>query len=95
MAISQDLECRKEVFRPGIPEAEEADKAYEAAYDEAMKAWAVARDIPATTQAGLFAKLQEVVRFMDDLGEGELYEAEWHIIKADVLRIADGAPSRS
>ena len=87
-AISQELERRKEVFRPGIPEAKEADEAYEAAYDEAMKAWATARGMPATTRAGLFAKLQEVARFMDDIGEEELYEAEWQAIKADVQRIA-------
>ena len=31
IAIEKDLEHRKDVFRPGIPEAEEATKAYEAA----------------------------------------------------------------
>ena len=43
-AISQDLERRKEVFRPGIPEAKEADEAFEAAYNETMVAWTRARD---------------------------------------------------
>ena len=52
-AIPQDLERRKEVFRPGIPEAKEADEAYEAAYNKTMVAWTRARDIRATTQAGL------------------------------------------
>ena len=52
------------------------------------------RDIPATTQAGLFARLQATVRFMADLGEDEeLYEAEWCAIKADVQRIAGEARS--
>ena len=86
-AISQDLERRKEVFRPGIPEAKEADEAYEAAYDETSNAWTRARDIRATTQAGLFAKLQATVRFMTDLEVDELYETEWSVIKADVQRI--------
>ncbi len=88
VAISNNLEHRKDVFRPGISEAKEADAAYEAAYDEAMEAWTRARDIPATTQAGLFAKLQATVRFMDDLKEDDLYEAEWQAIKIDVRRIA-------
>ena len=87
-AISGGLERRKEVFRPGIPEAEEANKAYEAAYDEASNAWTRARDIPATTQAELFAKLQATVRFMTDLEVDELYETEWSVIKADVQRVA-------
>ena len=90
-AISQDLEHRKEVFRPGIPEADEANKAYEAAYDEAMAVWEKTRKILATTQAGLFAKLQATIRFMTDLGQDELYEAEWQAIKADVQRIAGRA----
>ena len=90
-AISQDLERRAEVFRPGIPEAEEATKAYDAAYDEAMEAWAKAREIPITTQAGLCAKLQAMIRFMADLGEGELWEAEWNAIKADTQRITGEA----
>ena len=87
LAISQELERRKEVFRPGIPEAEEANKAYEAAYDEASNAWTRARDAPASTQAGLFAKLQGMVRFMANLSIDELYETEWSVIKADVQRI--------
>ena len=92
-AISQDLERRKEVFRPGIPEADEANKAYEAAYDEAMAVWEKTRKILATTQAGLFAKLQATIRFMTDLGQDELYEAEWQAIKADVQRVAGRAGS--
>jgi hypothetical protein len=87
-AIEQDLERRKEVFRPGIPEAEEAIKAYEAAYEKTMEAWAAARGIPATTQAGLFARLQATDRFMTGLKEDELYDADWNIIKSDVQRIA-------
>ena len=86
-AISQGLERRAEVFRPGIPEAEEATKAHDASYDEAMEAWKKAREIPITTQAGLCAKLQAMIRFMADLGEGELWEAEWNAIKADTQRI--------
>jgi hypothetical protein len=92
-AIEQDLERRKEVFRPGIPEAEEAIKAYEAAYEKTMEAWAAARGIPATTQAGLFARLQATVQFMTDLEVDELYETEWCVIKADVQRIAGEARS--
>ncbi len=94
VAISQDLELRKEVFRPGIPEADEANKAYEAAYDEAMAVWEKTRKIPATMQAGLFAKLQATIRFMTDLGQDELYEDEWSAIKADVQRIAGRDPDR-
>ena len=48
-----------------------------------------ARDIPVTTQAGLFAKLQATIRFMTDIVENELYEDEWLAIKADVQRLAD------
>ncbi len=49
--------------------------------------------LPAATQAGMFAKLQATVRFMDDLEVDELYEAEWNAIKADVRRIAGEARS--
>ena len=90
-AISKDLERRTEVFRPGIPEAIEAAKAYEAAYDKSMEVWAAARSTPATTQAGLFAKLQAIIRFMDDLQEDDLYEAEWMAIKDDMQRITGEA----
>ncbi len=55
-----------------------------------MVAWTRARDIRATTQAGLFAKLQATVQFMTDLETDELYEAEWQAIKADMQRIAGG-----
>lgn len=92
VAISQDLERRKDVFRPGIPEAKKADEAYEAAYDQTTEAWTRARDIPATTQAGVIAKLQGAVRFMTDLGEDQLFEAEWLAIKADVLNLGGPAP---
>ncbi len=88
--VEQALKGRADVFRPGIPEADEANKAYEAAYDEAMAVWEKARKIPATTQAGLFAKLQATIRFMADLEQDELYDAEWSAIKADVQRIAGG-----
>ena len=91
MAVSQNLERRKEVFRPGIPEAEEANKAYETAYDKAAKAWTRTRDIPTTTQVGLFAKLQAVIRFMADLQEDGLWEAEWVAVKADMRRITGEA----
>ena len=37
-AVSQNLERRKEVIRPGIPEAMEADKAYEATCRKASAA---------------------------------------------------------
>ena len=87
-AIEQELNRRTKIFRPGIPEAKETTKAHEAAYDEASNAWATARDTPATTQAGLFAKLQATVRFMTDLEVDELYDAEWRAIKADVQRLA-------
>ena len=86
MVVSQNLERRKEVFRPGIPEAKEANEAFEAAYDKASEAWTRARDIPTATRAGLFAKLQAIVRFMDDLQEDEMWEAEWLAIKADLQR---------
>ena len=86
-AISRGLEHRKDVFRPGVPEAERATKNYDAAYDEAAKAWARARDIPATTQAGIIAKLQGAVRFVTELGEDELFEDEWRAVKADVLNL--------
>ena len=89
--VSRDLERHKEIFRPGIPEAQEAEAAYESAYDKASEAWTRARDIPTTTQAGLFAKLQAIVRFMDDLEEDEMYEAEWTAIKADMQRITGEA----
>ena len=91
--VSRDLEHRKEVFRPGIPEAKEAEEAFEAAYDKAAEAWTRARGIPITTQAGLFAKLQATIRFMADFeeGDGELYEDEWRAIKADVQRITGEA----
>ena len=93
--IAQNLESRAEVFRPGIPEAEEATKAHEAAYDKASEAWTRARDIPVTTQAGLFTKLQAAIRFTDNLGEDELYEAEWDAIKSDVRRITgEGTATR-
>ena len=95
MAVEKDLEHRKDVFRPGIPEAEEATKAYEAACDDAMAAWERARKTPATTQAGLFAKLQAAIRFMADLGEEQLYEAEWCAIKDDVHRITGTGYCRS
>ncbi len=88
VAISQGLERRQEVFRPDTPENKEATKAFEAAHDKAMAAWAAARDIPSTTRAGLFAKLQATIRFMTDLEQDELYEAEWQAIKADVQRVA-------
>lgn len=88
-AISEGLERRKDVFRPGIPEAKEATEAYETAWDEAMKAWDRARNTPATTQAGLFAKLQAMVQYGTYLGEANLYETDWSVIKADVQRIAD------
>jgi hypothetical protein len=87
-AISDNLERRKDVFRPGIPEAEEAQRAYEAAWDETLGAWEKAQKIPATTQAGLFARLQATDRFMTGLKEDELYDADWNIIKSDVQRIA-------
>ncbi len=92
-AIEQHLKGRAEVFRPGTPEALEASRVHDAANDKAVEAWATARDIPATTQAGVFAKLQATIRFMDDLEEGELYEAEWCAIKADVQRVAREARS--
>ena len=56
-----------------------------------MEAWAAARSTPATTQAGLFAKLQAIIRFMDDLQEDDLHEAEWMAIKADVQRLSGEA----
>ena len=90
-AISKELERRSEVFRPGIPEAIEAREAYEAAYDKSMEVWATARSTPATTQAGLLAKLKAIIRFMDDLQENDLYEAEWMAIKADMQGITGEA----
>ena len=87
VAIEQDLEHRTTIFRPGIPEAREADTAYEAACDESMAAWERVRNTPATTQAGLIARLQATDRFMTDLGETDLYDTDWCIIKADVQRI--------
>ena len=89
--VSRDLEHRKEVFRPGIPEAKEAEEAFEAAYDKAAEAWTRARGIPITTQAGFFAKLKAIIRFMDDLQEDDLYEAEWMAIKDDMQRITGEA----
>ena len=91
MAVEQNLKRRIEVFRPGIPEADKANKAYETACDEAMAAWTRARDIPAATQDGLFAKLQTAIRFMDDLEEDHLYDDEWHVLKADVRRMTGEA----
>ena len=90
-AISQNLERRAKVFRPGIPEAKEAEAAHEAAYDKAAEAWVRARETPITTQAGLLAKLQAVIRFMADLQEEDLHEAEWLAIKTDVGRITGEA----
>ena len=58
-----------------------------------MAVWEKTRKILATTQAGLFAKLQATIRFMTDLGQDELYEAEWQAIKADVQRVAGRAGS--
>jgi len=89
--VSRGLERHKEIFRPGIPEAQEAETAYESAYDNAYEAWTRARNIPTTTQVGLFAKLQAIIRFMDDLQEDEMYETEWHAIKADMQRITGEA----
>ena len=91
VAISQGLEHRTKVFRPGIPEAKEADKAYETASDESMAAWERVRNTPATTEAGLIARLQATDRFMTELGETDLYDTDWRIIKADVQRITGEA----
>ncbi len=88
VGIEQTLEHRKDILRPDTPEAVEANKVHNAANDKAMEAWTTARDIPATTQAGLFAKLQSIVRFMAYLQEDDLWEGEWQAIKADVQRIA-------
>ncbi len=52
-----------------------------------MEAWKTARDMPVTTQTGLFTKLQAAIRFMADLGEDGLWEAEWSAIKSDMRRI--------
>ena len=75
-------------MRSGTPEAADASEAFQTAYKKTMKAWATARDTPAATRAGLFAKLQGVVQFIADLEEDDLYEAEWQTIKTDVRRIA-------
>ncbi len=93
VAIEQALERRKDVFRPGIPEAEEADKAHTAACDEAMAAWERVRKIPATTQAGLLARLQATDRYVTDLGEETIFEEDWSVITADVQRITGEAGS--
>ena len=93
VAIERDLEGRADVFREGTPEAKEATEAYEAAWDEVLAAWKVAQAIPATTQAGLFARLQATDRFMTGLGESEIYDTEWSVIKADVQRITGEARS--
>ncbi len=92
-AIQQGLERRAGVFRPGIPEAEEATRAQEAAWDEVLAAWKAVQSIPATTQVGLFARLQATDRFMTHLQEDDLYDEDWRIIKADVQRIAGEAES--
>ncbi len=86
--ISHDLEHRSDILRLGTPEAADASEAFQTAYKKTMKAWETARDTPAATQAGLFAKLQGMVQFVDELSIDELYEAEWNTIKADVRRIA-------
>ena len=91
VAIEQGLEHRTKVFRPGVPEAEEADKAYKAACDETMEAWTTARDIPAKTQAGLIARIRATERYMTDLEEASIYEEDWSVIKADVQRITGEA----
>ncbi len=88
IAVESGLKRRADAFRPEYPEAKEATEAHTAACDESLAAWDRVRAIPAMTQAGLFARLQATDRFMTGLGEGEIYDTEWSVIKADVQRIA-------
>ncbi len=55
-----------------------------------MAAFETARNIPATTKAGLYARIQATERFMTGLEEDAVYEEDWRVIKADVRRIAGG-----
>ncbi len=91
IAVESDLKRRADVFRPGVPEAKEATEAYTAACDKAMAAWERIRKIPATTQAGLLARLQATDRYMTDLGEETIFEEDWSVIMGDVQRIAGEA----
>ncbi len=86
--VEQALKRRADVFRPNTPEAKEANEAYQAACDEALKVWKRVRAVPATTQAGLLARIQATDRYMTGLGEGEIYDTEWSVIKNDAQRIA-------
>lgn len=95
VTIQQGLERRADVFRDGTPEGEEATKAQEATWDEVLAAWKVVQSIPATTQAGLFARLQATDRFMSHLQEDDLYDEDWCIIKADVQRITAAGGSEA
>ena len=88
IAVESDLKRRADAFRPHTPEAKEANEAHTAACDESMAAWDRVRAIPATTQAGLLARLQATNRYMHDLGEETIYEEDWAIIVADAQRIA-------
>ena len=88
IAVESGLKRRADAFRPGTPEANDASEAYTTACDEAMESWERVRKIPATTQAGLLARLQATNRYMRDLGEETIYEEDWAIIVADVQRIA-------
>ncbi len=87
IAVESTLERRAEVFRPHTPEAKEASEAHTAACDEAMEAWERIRAIPATTQAGLLARLQATDRYMTGLGEETIFEEDWSVIMGDVRRI--------
>ncbi len=89
IAVESDLKRRADAFRPGTPEANDASEAYTTACDEAMESWERVRKIPATTQAGLLARLQATNRYMHNLGEETIYEEDWAIIVADVQRIAE------
>ncbi len=91
IAVESDLKRRADAFRPGFPEAKEADEAHTAACDESLAAWERVRKIPTTTQAGLLARLQATDRYMTDLGEETVFEEDWSVIKADVRRIAGEA----